>query len=134
MSTVDTFGSFRDAIAKSRPAVQQISSALRKLVSQVYPTVVEVPWPRLQVIGYGIGPKKSTEHFCYIGLYGTHVNLGFNYGVKLPDPNGLLKGTGKRFRHVKIMDLRDLKQPALKTLLRATVAERRNALGKNASV
>jgi hypothetical protein len=130
MKTIDTFGTFKDAIAKSNPAARRLSTALRKLISKVYPDVVEVPWPKLKVIGYGVGPTKNTEHFCYIGVYGTHVNLGFNYGINLLDPNRLLEGTGKKFRHVKIMDLRDLKQPALKTLLQAAVAERRNALAK----
>ena len=59
---------------------------------QDLPNAVEVPWPRLKVIGYGIGPKKSTEHFCYIGLYDGHINLGFNYGLALPDPDQLAGG------------------------------------------
>lgn len=130
MKTVDTFGTFKDAIRKASPAARRLSSALRTLISKVYPDVVEVPWPKLKVIGYGVGPMKNTEHFCYIGVYGTHINLGFNYGINLPDPNGLLEGTGKKFRHMKIMDLRDLNQPALKALLRAAVAERQNALAK----
>src|SRR5512140_1880760 len=105
MKTVDTFGTFKDAIARSSPAAREAAIALRRLVSSVYPEVIEVPWPKLRVIGYGVGPKKSTEHFCYVGVYGKHINLGFNYGTKLPDPNGLLEGTGKKFRHVKIMNL-----------------------------
>lgn len=26
--------------------------------------------------------------------------IGFNYGTELPDPAGLLEGTGKKFRHL----------------------------------
>ena len=102
MKTIDTSGTFKDALASSNPQTKKLAIALRKLISQVYPKVVEVPWPRLKVIGYGIGPKKSTEHFCYIGLFGEHVNLGLNYGLVLPDPDKLLEGSGKNFRHVKI--------------------------------
>jgi len=89
-----------------------------------------VPWTRQQIIGYGVGPKKMTEHFCYIAPYGTHVNLGFNYGLALPDPDHMLEGGGKKFRHVKIQKLKDVERPALRKLLQAAVRERERALNK----
>jgi len=42
------------------------------------------------------------EPFCYVVGYAKHVNLGFCDGASLPDPEGLLEGTGKAMRHVKI--------------------------------
>ncbi len=131
MHTVKTSGTFKDAIARSSPKQRKLSNALRNLIAEVYPDVVEVPWPKLRVIGYGIGPKKNTEHFCYIACFDTHVNLGFNYGSKLPDPNSLLDGAGKKFRHIKISDFRDLKQPGLKLLLRAAVMDRQKGSQKS---
>ena len=128
MKTIDTSGTLKDALASSNPQTKKLAIALRKLISQVYPKVVEVPWPRLKVIGYGIGPKKSTEHFCYIGLFGEHVNLGLNYGLVLPDPDKLLEGSGKKFRHVKIETLQDVNHPGLKKLLQAAIKERERAL------
>jgi hypothetical protein len=130
MKTVDTLGTFKDALARSNPKTKKLANALRKLISEVYPKVVEVPWPRLQVIGYGIGPKKSTEHFCYIAPFGEHVNLGFNYGLDLPDPDQLLEGAGKKFRHVKIQTIEDVKRSPLKKLLQAAINEREHALNK----
>ena len=130
MKTIDTLGTFKDALARSNPKTKKIANALRKLISEVYPKVVEVPWPRLQVIGYGIGPKKSTEHFCYIAPYGEHVNLGFNYGLSLLDPDQLLEGAGKKFRHVKIQTIEDVKRSPLKKLLQAAINEREHALNK----
>jgi hypothetical protein len=131
MKTVDTLGTFDDALAHSNPQTKKLANALRKLISTVYPKVVEVPWSRLQVIGYGVGPKKSTEHFCYIGLYGEHINLGFNYGMDLPDPDKLLEGTGKKFRHVKIRNIEDVENPRLKKLLQAAIKEREYAIKNN---
>jgi hypothetical protein len=128
VKTIDTSGTFKDALASSNPQTKKLAIAIRKLISQVYPKVFEVPWPRLKVIGYGIGPKKSTEHFCYIGLFDQHVNLGLNYGLALPDPDKLLEGSGKKFRHVKIETLEDVKYPGLKKLLQAAIKEREGAL------
>ena len=67
--------------------------------------------------GYGIGPKKLSEHVCYIALHKDHVNLGFNQGAELPDPEGLLEGPGKMLRHTKITEPEDLRDPALRSLL-----------------
>jgi hypothetical protein len=130
MKTSDAVGTFKEAIARSNPRVKQLANALRKLIIDVYPEVVEVPWSRQQIIGYGVGPKKMTEHFCYIAPYGAHVNLGFNYGLVLPDPDKLLEGAGKNFRHVKIRTPGDVEQPALRRLLKAAVREREGALDK----
>jgi hypothetical protein len=76
------------------------------------------------VAGYGIGPKKMSEHFCYIALYKDHLNLGFNQGAELPDPEGLLQGPGKMLRHTKIAESEDLHNPALRRLLEAALDHR----------
>ena len=130
MKTIDAIGTFEDTIARSNPQTKKLANALRKLISEVYPKVVEVPWPRQQITGYGVGPKKMTEHFCYIAPYGTHVNLGFNYGLVLPDPEHLLEGAGKKFRHVKIQTLKDVEQSGLRKLLQAAIKERERALNE----
>jgi hypothetical protein len=101
------------------PRVRDMAARTRALVFDVYPEVVEVPWPRQNVAGYGIGPKKMSEHFCYIALYDDHVNLGFNQGAELPDPEGLLEGPGKMLRHTKIAEPEDLEDPAVRRLLEA---------------
>ncbi len=106
------------------PHVRDLASRTRSLIVDVYPEVVEVPWPRQNVAGYGIGPKKMSEHFCYIALYKDHLNLGFNQGAELPDPEGLLEGPGKMLRHTKIAESEDLHNPALRRLLEAALDHR----------
>jgi hypothetical protein len=86
--------------------------------------VVEVPWPRQNVVGYGVGPKKVSEHFCYIAFHKDHVNLGFNQGAELPDPAALLEGPGKTLRHTKITGPENLEQPALRKLVDAAASHR----------
>jgi len=126
---MDSSIGFDKAIGASSPQIQEIARALRSLIADVYPGLVEAPWPKLHVVGYGVGPKKLTEHFCYIGAYRDSANLGFNHGRALPDPEGLLEGTGKSFRHVKILTLDFLERPALRNLLVASVTERQDCLG-----
>jgi hypothetical protein len=40
--------------------------------------------------------------FGYVNTLTSHVNVGFFNGAALSDPAGLLEGTGKRMRHVKL--------------------------------
>jgi hypothetical protein len=40
--------------------------------------------------------------FGYVNVFTSHVNVGFFQGASLPDPAGLLQGTGKFMRHVKL--------------------------------
>ena len=129
MKSIEDNGTFDEAIASSGPEAQDMARDLRALIERIYPNAIEVAWPRQHVIGYGVGPKKMSEHFCYIGAFKQHVNLGFYYGVDLPDPESLLEGTGKAFRHVKIDDREQIEQPALIALLEASVEERKAVLG-----
>ena len=77
---------------------------------------------------YGVGPRKMIEGYAYILPHSAWVNLGFYRGSGLPDPEGLLEGTGARMRHVKIRSLDDAQRPALRSLVAAAYAERRDAL------
>ena len=129
MKTVNTHGSFDEALSGSSGHVKEIAEKLRALIIELYPDVFEVPWPKQKIIGYGVGPKKMSEHFCYIGAYRDHVNLGFYYGADLPDPKGLLEGTGKKLRHIKIREVEEVAQPALDQLLQSSLEEREKALG-----
>jgi hypothetical protein len=40
--------------------------------------------------------------FGYVAAFSAHVNVGFFQGATLADPAGLLEGSGKRMRHVKV--------------------------------
>jgi hypothetical protein len=55
--------------------------------------------------------------FGYVNSFRAHVNVGFFRGSTLPDPGGLLEGTGKLGRHVKLMPGNPLDDSALETLI-----------------
>jgi len=128
METVDTHGTFEQALSGSSEQVKEIAERLRALIIEVYPGVVEVPWPKQKIIGYGVGPKKMSQHFCYIGAFKAHVNLGFYYGAELADPMVLLEGTGKKLRHIKVKSSDEVDNPALREILEASLEERKDAL------
>ena len=110
-------GSFDDVIAAATPEIQALARAARALLADVMPGITEVPWARQKIAGYGVGPKKMSQHFCYIAPHKKHLNLGFMYGSGLDDPGNLLEGKGKDLRHIKVRDLEQLQDPALRALI-----------------
>lgn len=115
---------FDEIVAGVSPHARELARQARALIKVVYPAVVEVPWPNQRVIGYGVGPKKMSEHFCYLSVSKNHINVGFMYGAELPDPNQLLEGSGKLLRHVRISQPEELENLALRELLEAASKHR----------
>ena len=66
--------------------------------------------------------------FAYVAAYKDHVNVGFLFGALLPDPGGLLEGTGKRGRHVKLRPGREVNSTALDQLIDTAYADIRARL------
>ena len=99
--------------------VQMIARKLRELVIQVEPDILEqIDFPG-RLIGYGFA-RTYKDTICVIMPLKAGVNLGFPRGIDLPDPQGLLVGTGKRARHVRLSSAEEANQPALRDLLEAS--------------
>jgi len=66
--------------------------------------------------------------FGYVNVFKAHVNVGFFFGAELQDPTGLLEGSGKRMRHVKVKPSADLNFAALSALIDAAYADIKSRL------
>ena len=55
--------------------------------------------------------------FAYVNAFKAHVNVGFFRGTEIADPKGLLEGTGKFMRHVKLSPERVVNAAALTNLI-----------------
>lgn len=66
--------------------------------------------------------------FAYVDAFTAHVNVGFFRGAEMDDPMGLLEGTGKFMRHVKLRPGRDVDAAALKKLVETAYADMRKRL------
>jgi hypothetical protein len=74
-------------------------------------------------IGFSFTGKPLKDGFCHIVTYSSHVNLGFNRGALLPDPNRILQGKGKAIRHITINNQRELDNPVLRRYLQAAIEQ-----------
>lgn len=55
--------------------------------------------------------------FGYVNAFKDHVNVGFFRGAEIEDPQGLLEGTGKFMRHVKLRPRGEFNPTALTELI-----------------
>jgi hypothetical protein len=72
-------------------------------------------------IGFAPG-DKSSQAVLSLAVYPRWVNLFFLFGAGLPDPHGLLKGSGSRVRHVRCFDETPLDDPRIAALISEAVA------------
>jgi hypothetical protein len=128
----ETHGTFDDILALAPPSLRPVCESLRRLIADKHPTNMEVVWPALKIASYGVGPRKMTEHYAYMAVQGSHINLGFYDGASLNDPTGLLEGTGKKLRHIKIRELSTAESAPVAELLRQSIADLKRALAGRA--
>ena len=127
MSTTQ-FGTFADLLDITAEELRPIVVQLKKIILEVDPNSCEVVRLGDRAATYGVGPKKMSEGYVYIMPHKSWINLGFYQGAILPDPQGLLEGTGKKLRHIKVRSLDAAAQTAVKELIEAAVEERKQAL------
>jgi len=135
MNTDERLGTFEAILKPHASEIQAIVRALRTLIVLLHPESAETPRIGEKCTTYGVGPRKMTEAYAHIMPLTSSVNLGFYRGLALPDPAGLLEGTGKAARHAKIRTMAEARSPAIKALIKAAVKEREAAvagLRKNA--
>lgn len=100
-------------------AVDDLAARTRDLILSVFPDAV------VTVDGNdtGYGTTTGYKGLCFVVTPHTSwVTLGISHGVGLPDPAGLMEGTGKVHRHVKIRSFTDVTRPELRALLLARLA------------
>lgn len=102
----------------------ETARALRAVVREAFPESVEAVdfGNRLLAVGRSMAMRDLT--FAIIP-HSAHVNLQLADGVDLPDPTGIVEGTGKRIRHVKVRSVEAAGSPALRAIIDTQVARRR---------
>jgi Domain of unknown function (DU1801) len=115
---------FETLLATHDPAIADTSRALRRALAAAFPEAVEQVdfGNRLLAVGKTMAMRDLT--FAIIP-HKAHVNLQLADGVELPDPEGLIEGTGKRIRHVKVRSVEAAASTALRAIVDEQVALRR---------
>ena len=100
--------------AALRPTLNAGRRTIKALAPKGTREVAYRTWP----IRYYVGDLPV----CGIGSYPRWVSVYFFGGADLEDPDGILEGTGKAMRHVKLHAVKDADAPALKRMIRRAFA------------
>jgi len=72
--------------------------------------------------------------FGYVNVFKAHVNAGFFRGAEIADPAGILEGTGRFMRHVKLRPEQDLDAVALMQLIKTAYVDMKRRVKAEASL
>ncbi len=93
---------------------KELFGILRQLIHKtISGTTEELKW--------GMPVFIKTKIFTYLRSTKNHVALGLYNIDRITDPDGLLEGTGKNMRHLKIKKMEDIDEGLIKEWLEATV-------------
>lgn len=109
-------------IAKYAPEIGALArGALAKMRARL-PGAVALVYDNYNALVIGFGPsERASEAVFSIALYPRWINLFFLRGAKLPDPHGLLQGSGSTVRRIILEDAATLDRPAVKELMAAAL-------------
>ena len=100
-------------------AIQKLALSVRSLVLEEMAPCYENIYDAYSAVAIGYGTSdRLMDGIFHIAVYPKGVNLGFNHGATLDDPLGILEGTGKQIRHIKIRSPDDLARPAIRAYVR----------------
>lgn len=102
------------------PAIRELALDARELVLKVLaPSNESILDVYAVAMNYGFS-ERMKDQAVYVAVYTRHINLGFYWGARMADPEGVLEGSGKQLRHIKIKSRADLGTPVIRDyLLRA---------------
>ena len=101
--------------------VIELFSDLRQYILDLYPDSNELLYHTHALTAVFSISEKLSDAFCMLPIYTNHLNLGFNKGTLLKDPNKLLTGTGNLIRHIDVKKTSDYRNPKVKALINAAI-------------
>jgi hypothetical protein len=105
-------------IAKQPPEMAKLARAVLAKLRPRFPGAVEMVYDKKRGMVVGFCPDdRASNVINSIGVYSKWINLYFFEGDSLPDPDGLLQGTGNMVRNIRINSADDLDQPGVKALM-----------------
>lgn len=85
------------------PGIRRAVERLRAVVRRAVPDAIERVRPGWGLIGYDVPAGKRTRYFAFVWPEPEHAHLGFEYGVWMDDPDGLLQGAHLKLRKVRFV-------------------------------
>src|SRR4051812_45725673 len=125
-------------IAKFDPPTAKVIRSCRSALRRRFPTATEVVYDNYNFFVIGYSPTgRPSDTIVSLAAAANGVGLSFYHGSTLPDPQGILQGSGSQNRFVRLPNAATLTEPAVAALIDAAVAQARVSLpptGKGTTV
>ena len=107
-------------IARLPPEMARLTRAVLAKMRRMHPGATELVYDKSRslVIGF-CSTDRASSVINSVGVYREWINMYFFEGDALPDPEGLLRGSGTMVRSIRIVDAGELDRPAVKRLIAA---------------
>jgi len=118
-------------IAKFTPETARLIRGARKKMRSLIPQALELVYDNYNFFVIGYGPsEKASEAILSLAAQAKGVSLCFLQGAGLPDPNGLLQGSGNVVRSIRLESAASLDQPAIRQLMKTALARARAPINR----
>ncbi len=116
-------------IEKFEPSIAALIRSARTALRKRLPTAYELVYDNYNffVIGY-CSTEKPSDCICSLVANAKGIGLSFYYGSTLPDPTGILEGSGNQNRFVRLAGAGDLARKEVEALIAAAIQQARSPL------
>jgi hypothetical protein len=119
----------RSYINRSNPKDQKLIRSVRAAVRKRLPTANELAYDYGKFIVISYSPTdRGIDSIVSIAARPDGMRMYFMHGPQLPDPKGLLLGSGKQARFVGVNAASELVHPDVEALIAAAIDKARVAL------
>jgi hypothetical protein len=124
MSPADAEKRLKSFIDKFAPKHQAVIRAMRKALRKRLPTANELAYDNYNFFALGYSStERPSDCIVSIAAAANGVGLSFYYGATLPDPHGILLGSGNQNRFIRIESAEMLVRPEVEALIAAADAQ-----------
>jgi hypothetical protein len=128
METADVEARLESFLAKYTQEIRGELVRARSRMRASFPRGFELVYDNYNALVLGYGPTaRASDAVLSLAAYPRWVTLFFLHGISLTDPSGLLQGSGKQVRSIRLRSAEDLDSPAVVALVVQAAAAQRMA-------
>ena len=117
-------------IEKFTPEIGALIKSSRKKMRERLPRATELVYDNYNFFVIGFGPnERPSDAIFSIAAYAKGVSLCFLQGAGLPDPKGLLRGSGRVVRNIRLESAATLDKPEVRALIKEALVRAKTPLG-----
>ena len=116
-------------IDKFDPQDQRLIRAVRRALRRRFKTAHELVWDNYNFFVIGYSPtERPADSIVSLAARANGVGVCFIRGAGLPDPHGLLLGSGKQTRFIRVESAAVLARPEVEDLIAGAIARSKTPL------